>query len=48
MKKTKNYCVYKHISPSKKIDIGISSNIYNRWSSNRYHYLAKTKTGSYA
>ena len=48
MEKTKNYCVYKHISHSKKIYIGISSNIYNRWSGNGYHYLTKTKTGSYA
>lgn len=47
MEEIKNYCVYKHTSPSEKVYIGISNNTYNRWSGNGYKYLAKTKTGSY-
>lgn len=33
-----NWTVYKHISPSGKVYIGISSNVKNRWAANGYYY----------
>lgn len=34
----KNWTVYKHVSPSGKVYIGISSNVKNRWAANGYYY----------
>lgn len=34
----KSWTVYKHISPSGKVYVGISSNIKNRWAANGYYY----------
>lgn len=34
----RNYCVYKHTSPSNKIYIGITKNIKNRWSRKGHGY----------
>lgn len=33
-----NWAVYKHVSPSNKVYIGISSNVKNRWAANGYYY----------
>lgn len=34
----KSWTVYKHISPSGKVYVGISSNVKNRWAGNGYYY----------
>lgn len=34
----KSWTVYKHISPSGKVYVGISSNVKNRWAANGYYY----------
>lgn len=33
-----NWTVYKHVSPSGKVYVGISSNVKNRWAVNGYYY----------
>lgn len=35
------WSVYRHISPSGKVYIGISNDVKSRWSGNGFHYLAK-------
>lgn len=34
----KSWVVYRHISPSGKVYVGITSNVKNRWANNGYHY----------
>lgn len=41
-KEKRNYCVYKHISPSNKIYIGITNNVKKRWGSNGIGYKYNT------
>ena len=44
-----NYAVYKHISPSKKVYIGITRQypVEKRWGKNGIKYLNKNKKGEY-
>ena len=37
----KTWTVYKHVSPSGKVYVGITSNIHRRWAANGYYYCLK-------
>lgn len=41
------YCVYRHVSPSNKVYVGITKDIKSRWGKNGQGYLGKEKNGKY-